>query len=44
VQPTGAHDAYAAGARVSYGGKVWENSTANNVYQPGIYGWAEVTA
>lgn len=41
IQPTGAHDAYAKGAKVSYGGKRWINDIDNNVYAPGTYGWTE---
>lgn len=41
VQPTGAHDAYEVGAKVSHNGKHWVNTTAANVYEPGVYGWDE---
>lgn len=40
-QPVGAHDAYAKGDKVSYGGKHWESTVDNNVWQPGVYGWTE---
>ncbi len=43
VQPTGAHDAYAEGAKVSHGGKRWYSTIPANVYEPGVYGWTEVT-
>ena len=43
-QPVGAHDAYAKGDKVSYGGKHWESTVDNNVWQPGVYGWTESTA
>lgn len=44
VQPTGSHDAYAAGARVTHNGKVWENTHGDgNVWEPGVFGWSEVT-
>ncbi len=44
VQPTGGHDAYPLGARVSHNGKTWENTgSAANVWAPGIFGWTEVT-
>lgn len=36
-----AHDAYAKGDKVSYGGKHWESTVDNNVWQPGVYGWTE---
>lgn len=42
VQPTGAHDAYAQGAKVNHNGKKWMSDGANNVWEPGIYGWTEV--
>ena len=41
-QPVGAHDAYAFGAKVSHNGKHWTSTTANNVWEPGVYGWEEV--
>lgn len=41
VQPTGAHDAYDIGAKVSYNGKRWTSDIAANVYEPGVYGWSE---
>ena len=40
-QPLGAHDAYQLGAKVSYNGKHYINTTANNVWAPGVYGWEE---
>ena len=44
VQPTGAHDAYAAGAKVTYNGKHWVSDIDNNTWAPGAYGWTEVSA
>lgn len=41
VQPTGAHDAYAAGAKVSHNGKHWTSDSDGNVWEPGVYGWTE---
>ena len=41
VQPTGAHDAYPLGATVTHNGKVWENLTPANVWEPGVSGWRE---
>jgi len=41
VQPTGAHDAYAKGDKVRHVGKVWRSEIDANVYEPGVYGWAE---
>lgn len=43
VQPTGATDAYAKGAKVSYDGKHYESTIDNNVWAPTVYGWSEVT-
>lgn len=42
VQPTGAHDAYAQGAKVSHNGKKWTSDVENNTWEPGVYGWTEV--
>lgn len=35
VQPTGAHDAYALGARVTHNGKNWESTIPANTTEPG---------
>ena len=42
VRPTGAHDAYAQGAKVSHNGKKWTSDIAANVWEPGVYGWTEI--
>lgn len=42
VQPSGAHDAYALGDRVSYNGSDWESTTPANVWAPGIFGWTQL--
>jgi NADH:ubiquinone oxidoreductase subunit len=42
VQPTGGHDVYALGARVTHAGQTWESSVAANVWEPGVYGWTVV--
>lgn len=42
VAPTGSHDAYPQGAKVSHNGKKWTSDVANNVWEPGVYGWTEV--
>lgn len=42
VQPTGAHDAYAMGAKVSHLDKHWTSDIDANVYEPSVYGWSEV--
>lgn len=44
VQPTGAHDAYPLGARVTWAGTVWESTVDSNVWEPGVSGWREVTS
>ena len=44
VQPTGATDAYAKGAKVSHNDKHWISDVDANVWEPGVYGWAEVTS
>lgn len=43
VQPTGAHDAYALGDKVSHIEKHWTSTMDANVYEPGVYGWNEET-
>lgn len=43
VQPIGAHDAYANGNKVSHNGKNWTSSIDGNVWEPGVYGWEEVS-
>lgn len=43
VQPTGAHDAYPLGAKVSHNGKHWINTgKEGNEFEPGVWGWDEV--
>src|SRR5690606_8614415 len=41
TQPTGAHDAYSKGARVTFDGQVWESLIDANVHSPAAYpaGW-----
>lgn len=41
VQPTGAHDAYNKGDKVSYNGKHYISTIDANTYAPGVYGWEE---
>lgn len=43
AQPIGAHDAYNTGDKVKYSGKCWISTIDNNVWQPGVYGWEEVS-
>lgn len=40
-QPTGAHDAYNKGDKVSHNEKHWISDVDANIFEPGIYGWAE---
>lgn len=46
VQPTGGHDAYASGDKVTHNGKTWESLVDANVWEPGAAGtealWREV--
>lgn len=42
VQPTGAQDAYAKGAKVTHSGKKWISTADNNVWEPSVYGWDEI--
>lgn len=39
TQPLGAHDAYQLGDVVSHNGQLWQSTIANNVWEPGVYGW-----
>lgn len=40
-QPSGAHDAYQKGDKVSHNDKHWISDIDSNVYEPGVYGWTE---
>lgn len=40
-QPIGSHDAYSKGDKVTYNDKHWVSTVADNVWQPGVYGWEE---
>ena len=42
AQPTGAQDAYAKGDKVIHNGKTWTSTVDDNVWEPGVYGWAIV--
>ena len=42
-QPTGGHDAYKKGDKVAHKGKTWVSTVDANVWEPGTYGWEEVT-
>lgn len=39
IQPTGAHNAYSKGTKVTHGGKKWVSMAGGNVWEPGVYGW-----
>lgn len=43
-QPTGAHDAYGQGDRVTYHGATWESTIPANVWSPDTYpqGWKKI--
>ena len=44
VQPTGAHDAYNLGDRVTFSGRVYESIINGNFWSPDVYpdGWTEI--
>ena len=42
-QPVGAHDAYNTGDKVSHQDKKWASTCDGNVWEPGVYGWEEVS-
>jgi len=42
IQPTGAHNAYAVGDKVTHDGKRWISTADANTWVPGAYGWEEV--
>lgn len=44
VQPTGAHNSYAKGAKVTFEGQVYESLLDNNAYSPSAYpqGWRKL--
>lgn len=43
IQPVGSTDAYPIGAKVSHNEKHWTSDYANNIWEPGVYGWTEVS-
>ena len=43
AQPIGAYDVYMFGDKVSHMEKRWSSNTDHNVWEPGVYGWNEVT-
>lgn len=42
-QPVGAQDAYNTGDKVSHNDKHWTSTVNANTWEPGVYGWDEVT-
>lgn len=42
VQPSGGHDAYAAGDKVKYNGKIYKSTIDGNVWSPDVHGWSEI--
>lgn len=42
-QPIGAVDVYEVGDKVTHNGKHWVSTEANNVWEPGVFGWEAVT-
>jgi chitodextrinase len=42
VQPESTNP-YMKGDKVRHNGKVWVSDVDNNVWEPGVYGWSEVT-
>lgn len=43
VQPTGSGDSYALNAEVSHNGNNWRSDYANNVWEPGVFGWTQIS-
>lgn len=43
VQPAGAHDAYVKDSVVMHNGKKWKSDIDGNVWEPGVYGWTDIT-
>lgn len=43
IQPQGSADAYMIGNKVTHNDKRWTSDVDNNVWEPGVYGWTEVT-
>lgn len=42
IQPLGAHDAYQIGDRVMHNDVMYESTSADNVWEPGVFGWVVV--
>jgi hypothetical protein len=43
IQPTGAQDAYNIGDKVLHNGYTWESTINANVWEPGVYGWNQIS-
>jgi len=43
VQPLGSHDSYRDGQQVTHGGFTWESNQDANVWEPGVFGWTNLT-
>ena len=41
IQPTGAHDAYKKGDKVTHNSKHWVSDVDGNVWEPGVAFWTE---
>ena len=39
----GSTNPYSAGDKVTHNGKTWVSGVDNNVWEPGVYGWSEVS-
>ncbi len=39
----GSTNAYSKGDKVKHNGKIWTSDIDGNVWEPGVYGWTEVT-
>ena len=43
IQPVGSTDSYPLGAKVSHNDARWISDVENNIWEPGLYGWTQVT-
>lgn len=43
VQPLGATDVYKKNDVVAHKERIWESEIDNNVWEPGVYGWKDIT-
>lgn len=42
-QPLGSEDAYHIGDKVSHNDKHWQSTVDGNVWEPGVFGWDEIS-